>query len=63
MHLNKMVSGQKANLTFRWQEKTLEFNATIVGMTGSGPLIKPFRYKGNTIGLADVRKSDKEIFI
>lgn len=58
MHLNKMVSGQKANLTLRWQEKTLEFNATIVGMTGSGPLIKPFRYKGNTIGLADLRKSD-----
>lgn len=58
MHLNKIVPGQKANLTFRWQEKTLEFSATIVGMTDSGPLIKPFRYKGNTIGLADVRRSD-----
>lgn len=58
MHLNKIVPGQKANLTFRWQEKTLEFSATIVGMADSGPLIKPFRYKGNTIGLADVRRSD-----
>lgn len=58
MHLNKLVSGQKANLTFKWLGTTLEFRATIVGMTDSGPLIKPIRYKGNAIGLADMRKSD-----
>lgn len=58
MNLNKVVPGQKANLSLRWQERTIEFTATIVGMTDNGPLIKPFSYKGNTIGLSDVRKSD-----
>lgn len=58
MNLNKVVPGQKANLLLRWQERTIEFTATIVGMTDNGPLIKPFSYKGNTIGLSDVRKSD-----